>query len=191
VYDQNGTKVFQKVFSGQNFSSGQQQQYASSWTPNGSGSYVLKLGVFSADWGTLYIWNNQVSMISVARASSGTPSSTGSASTTPTTGGGTTNGSVVEDIWWPGSGVTVSGVQPFKAIIENMALSHYAMYWQVDGGQLNAMQDSQQDYPHKESLVDLSGWNWRGSGPYTVNFVAKDGNGAVISQKSVQITISH
>ncbi len=92
-------------------------------------------------------------------------------------------------VWWPSNSATVTGVQPFKVIAENMTLNQYTMYWQVDGGALNPMYDSQQDYPHKEAMVDVSGWNWRGSGPYTINFVVKDLNGVTIGQKSVTVTV--
>ena len=92
--------------------------------------------------------------------------------------------------WWPTDGVTLSGTQPFKARVENMALSAYQMYWQVDGGQLNLMSDNQTDGAHKESSVNVSGWNWRGAGPYTITFVAKDLTGKTLATKSVTINIA-
>jgi endoglucanase len=95
------------------------------------------------------------------------------------------------NIWWPINGANVSGTQPFKAVASNLSQSDYAMYWQVDNGQLNQMSDNSQDSPHKEASVDLSGWNWNSSGQYTVNFVARDHNGNVISQSQVQINVSH
>ncbi len=63
------------------------------------------------------------------------------------------------------------------------------MYWQVDGHRLNLMDNNQQDYPHKESLVDLSGWSWKASGAYTITFVAKDNQGTTIAEKSVLINV--
>ena len=92
--------------------------------------------------------------------------------------------------WWPTEGVTVSGTQPFKARVENVALSAYQMYWQVDGGQLNAMFDSQTGGPHKEASVNVSGWNWRGAGPYTITFVAKDLTGKTLATKSLTIKVA-
>lgn len=94
----------------------------------------------------------------------------------------------VTNVWWPKDAVSVQGVQPFKAMVEGTSIEQYDMYWQVDGGQLNGMSNNYQDYPHKEAIVDLSGWHWRGSGPYTITFVAKHG-GSTISQQSVRITI--
>ena len=176
VYNAAGSQVFQKVLSGQNFSAGQGQQYSASWTPNVGGAYTLKVGVFNSSWSQVYTWNNGVAAVSVVTASGGGSGGSGTATT---------------DVWWPSNGATVSGVQPFKALVENLPLSQYAMYWQVDGGQLNLMQDSTQDAPHKESMVDLTNWTWRGSGPYTVTFVAKSPSGTTVSQKSVQITVSH
>jgi hypothetical protein len=83
----------------------------------------------------------------------------------------------------------VSGVQPFKAMLTNASIGDYHMYWQVDGDRLNEMSDSSADYPHKESLVDLSSWNWKGAGPYNINFVSKDSTGAVLNQKAVNIYV--
>lgn len=65
------------------------------------------------------------------------------------------------------------------------------MCWQVDNGQLNLMSDNSTGGDHKEAEVDLSGWTWRGAGPYNVNFVAKDLNGNIFGQRSVAITVSH
>jgi len=97
------------------------------------------------------------------------------------------NANAMINIWWPSNGSSVSGVQPFKAEVGNMALNNYSMYWQVDGGQLNQMADN---VDHKEASVDLSGWSWKGSGPYTINFVAKDNSGNTLSTNSSNITVS-
>jgi hypothetical protein len=45
------------------------------------------------------------------------------------------------------------------------------------------------DYPHKESLVDLSGWNWKGSGPYRLSSVAKTAQGATLSERQINIIV--
>src|SRR6185436_1370038 len=74
------------------------------------------------------------------------------------------------DVWWPTDGAHISGTQPFKALLQDAATSEYQMYWQVDGGNLVPMQDSSQDYPHKEASVNVTGWSWHGSGPYAVMF---------------------
>ncbi len=93
------------------------------------------------------------------------------------------------DVWWPSNGATLSGTQPFKALLENRDVSTYRMFWQVDKGGLVEMASNYADWPHKEALVDLSGWTWRGKGPYTLNFVSKDLSGNTLAQKQVKIYI--
>ncbi|MES2953738.1 MAG: glycoside hydrolase family 6 protein [Patescibacteria group bacterium] len=93
------------------------------------------------------------------------------------------------DIWWPTDGARVSGMQPVKALYSGKNLSEYTMYWSVDGGQQNLMPDSYQDYPHKETSIDVSGWRWRGNGPYVITLTAKDKSNAVIGARTTSITI--
>jgi endoglucanase len=93
------------------------------------------------------------------------------------------------NVWWPVDGATVLGVQPFKAVVENMPVKDYRMYWQVDGGALNEMSDINKDGPHKEARVDVSGWNWKGSGPYTITFTAKNQSGTLLATSDSNIYI--
>jgi endoglucanase len=91
------------------------------------------------------------------------------------------------NIWWPTNNAKISGLQPFKAQLRDKDLSTYDMFWSVDGGQQNSMYDSTNEGPHKEASVDLSGWNWNGSGPYKVTFKAQDKSGNVLGESSVDI----
>jgi hypothetical protein len=174
VYDAANSKVFQRFFSAQQFAADQTRAYTASWTPAVAGSYRMTIGVFTVDWSQNYHWNNQAALISVSGASHPPPLSNGKGTT---------------DIWWPVNNAGVSGTQPFKAVLEGFSVSQYKMYWQVDGGPLTLMGDSSVDYPHKESQVNVSGWKWKGEGPYTVQFTSKDMTGAVIGQKSVNIWV--
>lgn len=90
------------------------------------------------------------------------------------------------EVWWPTNGATVTGVQPFQTMLQNASIDSYQAYWQVDGGQMNLMETSYKSYPHKESSVDVSGWNWKGKGPYVITFTAKQ-NGSTVAQRSVSI----
>ncbi len=164
---QGGTRVFQKFYSGQNFTQGQTQNYSVAFTPNTTGTYVLKIGVFNSDWSKAYAWNDNAATIPVG------------------SGGVTTAGPL--DIWWPSDGSHIQGVQPFKAMVENIDVGSYNMYWSVDGGGRVLMGNSNQDYPHKEALVDVSGWHWQGTNPYTITFTATNSSGSTISQKSIKI----
>jgi hypothetical protein len=82
-------------------------------------------------------------------------------------------------------------VQPFKARLGDTPLSSYVLYWQVDGGTLNLMGDSQTDAPHKEALVDLSNWTWNGAGSYLLNFIAKNLSGGTLGSQSTSIFVTH
>jgi endoglucanase len=86
------------------------------------------------------------------------------------------------EIWWPTQDSELHGTQPFKGLLQGTDVNQYTMYWQVDGGNLVKMDTNYTDYPHKEALVDVSGWNWKGTGPYVINFVTKDANGNVLAQ---------
>jgi len=90
------------------------------------------------------------------------------------------------DVWWPTEGKTITGTQPFKGMMAGQSVESYQLFWQVDGGQLNAMPSSYDGYPHKEALVDLSGWKWKGSGPYVLTFVAMQ-NGNVFAKRNVTV----
>ncbi len=192
IYDQGNNKVQQKFFENQTISGSQPGNYQVSWTPSSAGNYTLKVGVFNNNWSQNLYWNNGVTTATVGQNTPPPPPPPPPATTTPPTNPPPPPPQTSYDtnIWWPSNGASVTGVQPFKAQVINRDVSQYDMFWQVDGGQLNQMSDSNQDYPHKESLVDLSGWKWKGSGPYTINFVSKDkSTGTVISQKSANITV--
>ena len=92
------------------------------------------------------------------------------------------------NVWWPGDGKHVQGLQPFKAMVEGMTIEQYDMSWQVDGGTFTSMSNNYTDYPHKEAPVDVTNWNWRGNGPYAVHMVAKQ-NGATISETTFNLYV--
>ncbi|HYE22268.1 MAG TPA: hypothetical protein VD998_01615, partial [Verrucomicrobiae bacterium] len=95
------------------------------------------------------------------------------------------------DVWWPVNNASVSGVFPLKAVVPERMISEYDMYWQVDNGQLNLMNDSMQDWPHKESWIDVSGWNWQPSKAYKITFVARSKvSNATIAQQDVTIIVN-
>ncbi len=92
-------------------------------------------------------------------------------------------------VWWPADGITFTGVQPFKAVVNDRFVTDYRMYWSVDGGISNLMGDSYEDWPHKESRVDVSNWKWRGAGPYEVKFTAVDLGGSQIASETKRIYV--
>jgi hypothetical protein len=200
IYDHNSARVYQQYFANQNIASGEVRNYTVNWTPASADTYTVMVGEFNNDWSKAYGWNSSAATITVggqngynpqpapapqpqpAPAPNPQPAPAPNPAPAPAPSGNQTT-----EVWWPSDGSTVVGVQPFKAMVQNISTTQYQMWWQVDGGQLNQMADSSQDYPHKEALVDVSGWHWQGSGPYTITFVSKDSGGHVISQKSVSI----
>lgn len=174
IYNADGERVFQQFYPAQNFDAGQTLTYHLAWRPTQNGTYTLKAGVFKNDWSTTYQWFDHVATFDLS-GSTATPS-------TPTSS---------INLWWPSNGATVSGVQPFKAMIDGRDVATYTMAWQVDGGAFVAMADDATDYPHKESDVDLSPWTWNGTGPYHLNFVAKDLLGNVIASRTADIFVAH
>lgn len=177
IYNASGTKVHQRAFDGESIGSGATKTYATSWTPESSGTYTVKIGVFRSGWSGLLHWNDKAATVTLS-------------------GGGTTPpppppGPSTIEIWWPTDSVTISGTQPFKIMQTNMSVDSYAAYWSVDSGGRVAMPTSLTEYPHKEALVDLSGWSWRGAGPYTVKFTTTRTDGSVISERIISIFASH
>ena len=70
VYGPTGTKVCQRYFDNQAFTAGQTRTYTvSCQVPSGSptGTYTVKLGLFSPGWGTLHHWNNSAVSFTVTR----------------------------------------------------------------------------------------------------------------------------
>jgi hypothetical protein len=184
VYASNGTKVFQKFFENQSLSTNQTLTYTASWTPAATGTYTLKVGIFNGNWTTNYFWGDSVLSVNVGSGGTATPP--------PSSGGGGTSPSSGElQVWWPTNGATVSGTQPFKAMLTGLPVEQYSMFWQVDGDRLNDMFNDYTGYPHKEVTVDVSGWSWRGTGPYRLNVVAKDFAAGILQQKQLDINISH
>jgi hypothetical protein len=68
VYGPDGEKVYQRWYDNQSFSGGQTKSFTTQWNlPRSapSGTYTVKVGVFSPGWGTLYTWNNSVATFTV------------------------------------------------------------------------------------------------------------------------------
>ena len=76
VYSATGSKVWQQWQDNQQLT-GQAQTLQMTWTiPTdlASGTYVFKVGVFSAGWGTLYGWDDSAATIAISPAASATTS---------------------------------------------------------------------------------------------------------------------
>lgn len=187
VYDSSNNRVFQQFFFlSTAFNTGETRTFNVNWTTGTAGTHKMKIGVFNGDWSRNYHWNDAAAVITVNGSSNPPPPPPPN---NPPPNNPPPSGNQVTNIWWPTDGANVSGLQPFKAMLENIDISQYRMYWRVGDGQLNEMYNEPTDYPHKEALVDLSGWRWAGNGPYRVTFVSKNTSGAIISEKTVAIYV--
>jgi hypothetical protein len=68
VFNGSGQAVSTNVWSGQNFTGGQAQQYTYTWkvpSSQAAGSYTVMIGVFDGSWTTNYYWNSNGAKISI------------------------------------------------------------------------------------------------------------------------------
>jgi hypothetical protein len=65
VYNTAGQKVFQQWFDDQAFDAGQSQTYTVTYQPGRTGTYTVKVGVFSVGWGILFNWNDNAALFTV------------------------------------------------------------------------------------------------------------------------------
>ncbi|MFZ2189561.1 MAG: glycoside hydrolase family 6 protein [Candidatus Magasanikiibacteriota bacterium] len=171
IYSESGQRQFQKYFENQSLNSGGNKTYSISWKPGSTGKYRMAVGIFSAGWSRLLDWQNQVATIQVKQPTVST----------------VTVASEMQ-VWWPKNDVNISGTQPFKFSVTGLNLSDYNAYWQVDNGVKNTMVDSNtSEGPHKESLVDVTNWNWKGNGPYVLTFTAQKKSNGELIKKSINI----
>lgn len=73
VFNSAGSAVSTNVWSGQNFTGGQAQQYTYTWNvPStlAAGTYTVMIGVFDASWATNYYWNSNGATITVTAGGS-------------------------------------------------------------------------------------------------------------------------
>jgi hypothetical protein len=63
VYTLAKERVHQEFFENEHFSLGKTNSYETVWTPNKSGTYIFKVGIFESNWGKTIFWNRQVLII--------------------------------------------------------------------------------------------------------------------------------
>jgi hypothetical protein len=177
IYNSNNQRVSQIVYSGANYKAGEKETLTTDLNklPKTAGKYTIKVGIFNTNWTIAHTWEEVAGEYTIKE------------NTTNTTNTTQVPGKI--EIWWPSNGSAITGVQPFKAIVSGMKLTDYKMFWQVDGGQMIEMYDSNEGYAHKESWVDLSNWKWQGTNAYTLNFVAKDKAGVTIQTQTTKIYV--
>jgi hypothetical protein len=82
VSDSGGNTVASQNFTGQNFTTGQKQDYTLVFTPGASGTFTVRLGVFSSTW-QMWHWNNAAASITVNSSLTFNSSATASPASAP------------------------------------------------------------------------------------------------------------
>ena len=95
VADPGGNTVASQNFTGQNFSTGQSQTYTLAFTPSISGTFRVRVGVFSSTW-QMWSWNDSAATFVVNSSLSFTSSATATPATVAR-GSGTSIQSTVKD----------------------------------------------------------------------------------------------
>ncbi len=68
IFSSSGTRVNQQITTGQNFAAGEAKSFQWTWAVPAtlpSGTYTVKIGVFSGNWATLFKWDNQATLVTV------------------------------------------------------------------------------------------------------------------------------
>ncbi len=176
VYNSSNQKVLQQFYEGQSLAANTAKTYNLNFNTPNTGEYTIRAGIFNNTWGNLY-WNGDVKKFTVNNQPVVNPNPQPDPQPQPSS-----EIKILQSI----ESVN-NGLNTFRTTIEGRAVNTYNMYWSVDGGQLNQMNNNGSN---KEALVDVSGWWWKNNGPYVIKFTAKELNGAVISEKSVNMTIA-
>ncbi|HEX6134363.1 MAG TPA: hypothetical protein VFZ24_10370 [Longimicrobiales bacterium] len=94
------------------------------------------------------------------------------------------------EIIWPSRDAVLYDEEVLRARVRNRRLEDYEIYWYVDNSSEQRMWDEWDDgTPHKVYVVDTWFWDWRGSGPYTVGFIAEDYRGREIARRTVRVYV--
>ena len=122
VYDPTGARAYQASWSAQSFTAGGQLTFNTTWSPPSNaptGAYIVRLGVFTANWASTLHWNNQAASTGVANAvwdTSATaspvsvaPSGASTITTYVTNNGGSYDNANVDVEVWNAAGTTQVG----------------------------------------------------------------------------------
>jgi hypothetical protein len=94
------------------------------------------------------------------------------------------------EIIYPRNGATLIDEEVLRARLRGWDLDDYVIYWYVDDSRDRRMwNDWRSRPPHKVYVVDTWFWDWRGSGPYTVGFIAEDHYGRQLAHRTVRVYV--
>ena len=62
IHDSSNQKIWQKYFTGQSFTAGQEQTWRRVWIPTSPGTYTYQVGVMDSTWSIAYLWNTAATL---------------------------------------------------------------------------------------------------------------------------------
>lgn len=183
IFGPTGVRVHQDVFRGQEIPAGASRNFATLWSPNATGSYTVKVGVFNNDWTVQYYWQDKALSVAVS--------------------------DTLLRVEWPAEGATLAmrdfadgrrfRKHQFAASLVGRAPDSYSIHWYVDGDRGNV--HSMQNAPGGRFKLDTSGftaegWTWKNNGagmpfgPFVVTFVATEAFTGISTERNVTVYIS-
>ncbi len=88
----------------------------------------------------------------------------------------------------PTNNYTISGEKKLKIYIKNIDPIKYTATYQVDDKAPVTMDNSGS---YKQSKVNFDTWNWKGNGPYIIEFVARNLDGTVLDNIKTTLFVKH
>lgn len=150
------------------------QQFTTNWDtvlPSTNGPYTIKVGVFAADWSSVYFWSNNTMQFNIGAASP--PPNPGQ--TYPIT------------ILQPANNSTVSGSVEIRAVINGLDINKYNIGWRTGNGAYFNLDTDPVTQSYKHAWIDFSLWNWSPTNTYEIDFQATDQSGNVIGNNSITV----
>lgn len=170
LYNGNGEKVRQAVIASDMIQGGATNDVVTIPPPSAPGAYLVKVGVFSANWSVLYRWIDQAGIILMSDPAA--PPS----------------GPAAITVISPVSGQTVSGVVEIKAAVSGQSVGTYALFWRTGAGAWVPMPTAS-SLQYKQAFIDFTSWTWRFDQTYAIEFEARDLSGNVIDNETVTVKV--
>ncbi|MDB4978237.1 MAG: domain containing protein [Candidatus Peribacteria bacterium] len=174
IYSSTGTELLSHVVTTNLVKN---QLFSNDWAvtlPAANGKYIVKIGVFSANYSTLYFWKNSAFVFTVGTP----PGPPNPGSTYPI------------HLLFPTANSTISGLQEIRAVIDGLDINTYNIGWRTGNGQFFNLDTEPVTESFKHAWVDFSTWTWRTlNNIYPMDFQVTDLQNTVIGSESINVTV--
>lgn len=175
IFDMNGNKFAQNVVPANLLKN---QIFSSVWNlnlPVVEGRYVVKTGIFSSDWGKLFLWNNDSFEFTI----------------------GTPPGPPEPGKIYPIRIITlqdnelVGGIKEIQAVVDGLDINTYNIGWRTGDGQFFNLDTDPLTKSFKHAWIGFSDWNWIPSNIYPLEFEVRDQSNNLIGGALIHIQVAH